>query len=387
MTSNAIETAIQDFLPAAQRGDAVAFGRIVALCQNTVTSIALSMTRNVSVSEDIAQSALLNAWTRLPSRQNPASFLPWLRQITRNLARDQLRLQASRTVTAMEFEAGEIVDYLVDQAPDPEQALADSERQQLLSEVLDELPDDSRELLLLYYREDQSSQQVAQLLGISDASVRKRLSRVRQSLKSTLLLRFGECARSTMPGASFGVGVLALVQAAKPGVAAAAVSSTAMATSKSGLPFLLAPIAGPVIGLLGGVFGFWAGIREYLANPLDRAERRALYGWLATNIFALSALTIAVVSARSTALIVASCLIYGLIWIPSQVFWLSRILSRRDLQPTSASTAVLAFQRHLRNQQSRQAISLPRAWMLAMAFALLVMLATWALVFLLNSRV
>ncbi|MBW8312415.1 MAG: hypothetical protein K0M64_10335 [Rhizobium sp.] len=45
------------------------------------------------------------------------------------------------------------------------------------TDVLDSLPEESREVLLLYYREGQSSRQVASLLGLQDAAVRKRLSR------------------------------------------------------------------------------------------------------------------------------------------------------------------------------------------------------------------
>ena len=78
-------------LPAARAGDRDAYGRIVVACQNTITAIALAIVRDVPSSEDIAQDAFLNAWQHLRRLQNADSFLPWLRQITRNLARDHLR--------------------------------------------------------------------------------------------------------------------------------------------------------------------------------------------------------------------------------------------------------------------------------------------------------
>ena len=77
-----IDDLIRRELPAAARGDAHAYGRIVAASQNAVTAVALAITRDVPASEDIAQEAFLSAWTHLPRLQNPASFLPWLRQIT-----------------------------------------------------------------------------------------------------------------------------------------------------------------------------------------------------------------------------------------------------------------------------------------------------------------
>ncbi len=87
---------IQHDLPAARGGDSAAYGRIVSACQNTVTAVALSITRDVGASEDIGQEAFLSAWQHLERLHNPDSFLPWLRQIARNLARDHLRKQRER---------------------------------------------------------------------------------------------------------------------------------------------------------------------------------------------------------------------------------------------------------------------------------------------------
>ena len=65
--------------------------------------------------------------------------------------------------------------------------MAAQNRAQLLQQFLDALPAESREMLLLFYREEQSSSQVAALLGISEANVRKKLQRVRESLKEQWL--------------------------------------------------------------------------------------------------------------------------------------------------------------------------------------------------------
>ena len=94
--SDILDSLIDTHLPAAARGDRDAYGRIVAGCQSTVTSIALAIVRDVPASEDVAQEAFLSAWQNLRRLKNPDSFLPWLRQITRNLARDHLRAQRRR---------------------------------------------------------------------------------------------------------------------------------------------------------------------------------------------------------------------------------------------------------------------------------------------------
>ena len=194
MNAQSIELMLRAELPAARRGNHEAYGRIVCACQNTVTAIALAITRDVQASEDIAQEAFLSAWQQLDRLRSSASFLPWLRQITRNLARDWLRAQAQRPLSG--------------------EAAAE--------EIISALPEDSREVLLLFYREGQSSRQVAALLGLSDEAVRKRLSRARASVRGELLQRYGEFARNTAPSAAFGLVVAGALMTAAPTTAAAA---------------------------------------------------------------------------------------------------------------------------------------------------------------------
>ena len=102
----AIDRLIAAELSAARDGDRDAYGRIVAGCQNTVTAVALAITRDVQASEDIAQEAFLSAWQHLRRLQNPSRFLPWLRQIARNLARDHLRALAHRPADGGRGRAG-----------------------------------------------------------------------------------------------------------------------------------------------------------------------------------------------------------------------------------------------------------------------------------------
>ena len=77
-------------------------------------AVALAITRDVHTSEDIAQEAFLSAWHHLPRLKNPSSFLPWLRQITRNLAHDHLRGRRNRMLD------GEAADLAIQHAADPD---------------------------------------------------------------------------------------------------------------------------------------------------------------------------------------------------------------------------------------------------------------------------
>jgi RNA polymerase sigma factor (sigma-70 family) len=270
-----IDALIAAELPAARAGDREAYGRIVAACQNTVTAIALAITHDVAASEDIAQDAFLGAWQNLKRLQNPASFLPWLRQIARNLARDHLRANRHRP---LDGEGADIaIELAADPSPEPAEWLVEDERERAAAELISALPEDSREALLLFYREGQSSQQVALLLGLSDAAVRKRLSRARQSLRADLLARFGEFAADSAPGIAFTSVIATALAVASPPAAAKGILAAGAAAGGKTLAKIAAGAAGSLaIAMIGAFAGIWLGLRKQLKGAIDEEERRAL---------------------------------------------------------------------------------------------------------------
>lgn len=270
-----LDTLIHAHLPAAAGGDRDAYGRIVAACQNTVTAIALAITRDVPASEDIAQEAFISAWQNLRRLQNPASFLPWLRQITRNLAHDHLRGRQRRAGEVANPD--ELIAMAADPQPTPFEQLLEDEQQGVAAELISALPDDSREVLLLYYREGQSSQQVATLLGLSDAAVRKRLSRARQVVRNELLQRFGEFAHDSAPSFAFSsVVATALAVASPPAAAASILGSTAAVGAKTLGKILLGSAGSLGLALVAGFAGIYLGLRQQLKGSVDQEERHGL---------------------------------------------------------------------------------------------------------------
>ena len=257
MNAETLDLMLRTELPAARRGSHEAYGRIVRACQNTVTAIALAITGDVQASEDIAQEAFLSAWQQLDRLRNSASFLPWLRQITRNLARDWLRAQAQRPLSG---EAAEIaIGMAADPSPEPADRLLRGEAEAAAEDIISALPEDSREVLLLFYREGQSSRQVAALLGLSDEAVRKRLSRARASVREDLLQRFGGLARSTAPSAAFALAVAgAQAPAALASATAAVVGSGVFGAGAGKLGAGGLATGGAAGGVAGGSLGLIA---------------------------------------------------------------------------------------------------------------------------------
>jgi len=181
---------------AAMRGSEDAFGRVVAECANTVTAISLAIVRDVSASEDVAQETFLAAWSGIRKLRNPDSFLPWLRQIARNQSHLWLRRRRERSDDGL-------LQLAIDTRSRADEALIDAEQRRIVAEVIDELPDDTRETMILFYREGSSTRHVAELLGISEDAVRQRLSRARASVREEALRRFEVAIAKTSPGTSF----------------------------------------------------------------------------------------------------------------------------------------------------------------------------------------
>ena len=269
-----IDRVVELHLPAACNGDRQAFAALVAATQNTVTSIALAIVRDVQYSEDIAQEAYLVVWKRLGSLRQNHSFLPWLRQVTRNLARDHLRRSRAHPYDRADGgDISELSNSLPGDHPDSEQALLDAEQDRLIAEALEALPDDSREVLTLFYREGESSRQVSRLLGLSDAAVRKRLSRARAALREEVAAKLGRNLAGTVPGAAFTTLVASLLLTTSPPAAAAVALGLG---AKSGAKLLLGAGLGAAMGLIGGIAGVFLGLRQWLQTSTDPTERQAL---------------------------------------------------------------------------------------------------------------
>ena len=145
--ANALSARLDSDVLAARAGDSLAFGRLVDETKSVVTGIALAISGDHHASQDIAQEVFLAAWKNLGKLRSPASFLPWLRQTTRQRAYTWLRDSGRRRVATG---AVQLNPEVTDPRPDPSEQLATREEQALVAEALSELPEDTREVLVLF---------------------------------------------------------------------------------------------------------------------------------------------------------------------------------------------------------------------------------------------
>lgn len=295
MNQIAMPLALESDVLAAQKGDRDAFARLVEKTRNTISSIALAIVKDLDASEDVAQQVYIAVWQGIKRLKNTASFLPWVRQTTRYKAYNYLRdNRVSQRLSGDEAES--VLSSFCSDPDMQELSFQRDEQSMILSRFIDELPDDSREIVLLYYREEQSTQQVAELLEISEAVVRQRLSRVRKQLQSKLLQKYGRLILSTAPTISFSMLMASAMVGTSP-VAASTLAST-FAGGKTTLGGkLLALLGGTFIGIAAGLLGAWYGAKRQIeqvdnvqAKAQMRLYRNQLMVWVAVigALFSLS---------------------------------------------------------------------------------------------------
>jgi RNA polymerase sigma factor (sigma-70 family) len=267
---------LEPFVVAAASGDRDAFGRLVTATSGVVSSISLAILRDLDTSRDVSQDVFLAAWRDLGKLRNPASFLPWLRQLARHRAHHVLRSQVRARRREAESTTQDFLDAINDPGPSPAAQLVAKEEAATLARALDSLPDDTREVLTLFYREGQSVAQVSTLLDRSEDAVKKRLSRARAALREALLDRVGQTLRVTAPGAGFTIAVMGALTVAAPASASAVGLAASKGAAGAGLGAKLLLIGSALPGALFGVAGVVGGSRHLQREARDDEERRGV---------------------------------------------------------------------------------------------------------------
>lgn len=300
-TARTSELRLDPYVRAAATGDREAFARLIDATRTLVSSIALAIVRDVDLSRDIAQDVFLAAWRDLRKLRDPASFLPWLRQMTRNRAHEVARnRRRQRQHVVTEEAADELLAAAVDPRPDVVERLVKHEEFGLVIETIESLPNEAREVITLYYREGQSARQVAELLGLSEDAVKKRLSRARSRLRESVLARAGAALGQTAPDSTFTAAVIVALGPAAPAAGtAASVGLSKWFGGSSAVAKALAACSGALLGGASGVAAVLIGSHQLQRKALDERERRELRRFTILGVAAVVATAVAMPVAGS----------------------------------------------------------------------------------------
>jgi RNA polymerase sigma-70 factor (ECF subfamily) len=155
----------------ARKGDRAAFDQIVALYHDRVYNWAYVSLSRREDAEDAALEVFLRVYRALPRFRGESDFGTWLYTI------------AARTIPRF-FQRGpwtepldDFEDILPDDADDPAQEAVKTELHRCVRRAVRSLPAKYREVIVLYFLEEQSYQDIQAILGISRNQMYDRLNR------------------------------------------------------------------------------------------------------------------------------------------------------------------------------------------------------------------
>jgi RNA polymerase sigma-70 factor, ECF subfamily len=175
---------------AAREGDMQAFEQLIQKYDRNVFRIAQHITQNREDAEDVVQDAFLKAYQNLNKFQGNSKFYTWLVRIAVNEALMRLRKRKTDKTVSMdedvETEDGSMPREVADWSPNPEQLFGQSELGDILGKTIQGLPASFRTVFVLRDVEGLSTEETAEMLGLSVPAVKSRLLRARLQLRERL---------------------------------------------------------------------------------------------------------------------------------------------------------------------------------------------------------
>ena len=153
---------------------AAAFELLLDLYQHKVFRLVYSILKETAKAEEVTQDIFLKMWQILPEYDGRASISTWLYTIARNTALSAYRAEAYRKTLPIED-------------CEPPAGIRDTGMQQVeVRQVLERLPEVQQQVITLFYLQERSVEQVAQMLDLPEGTVKSHLHRARRALADLL---------------------------------------------------------------------------------------------------------------------------------------------------------------------------------------------------------
>ena len=171
----------QVWLEQARQGDKAAFGKLIEAYQTPVYNLAYRMLNNSGEAEEAAQEAFIRAYTRLESYKPAHKFSTWMLSITSNYCIDLIRKRRALLLSIDEpLPAHPALQS--EKSKGPESQMVMNEQQDMVQGLLQELPEDYRQAVVLRYWYEMSYGEIAEMMNTTVSAIKSRLFRARRLL-------------------------------------------------------------------------------------------------------------------------------------------------------------------------------------------------------------
>jgi RNA polymerase sigma-70 factor (ECF subfamily) len=178
----------------AKIGDDGAFPELVKRYSRRILRVARNITNNDEDSEDVLQETFMKAFTHLDGFQGNSKFYTWLVRIAMNEALMKLRKRKTGKVVSLDEELDTGDDTIVREIAvwegNPEDKFSQEELREILDSAIASLPEGFRVVFQLRDIEELSTEETAEILGLSIPAVKSRLLRARLQLREKLTRMF-----------------------------------------------------------------------------------------------------------------------------------------------------------------------------------------------------
>jgi RNA polymerase sigma-70 factor (ECF subfamily) len=177
-----------------KNGDQQAFEDLVSRYENKVYRLAIKLTRNETLAEEVMQEVFLKIYEKIGTFRGESALSSWIYRIAANACFAKLNLEKRHqhadlddTMPQAEIALQERQDTSHEL---PDRPLLTSEALSVISRAIERLPEDFRVVLTLRDVEGMSNEEVARVLELSVPAVKSRLHRARLLLRKRLARYF-----------------------------------------------------------------------------------------------------------------------------------------------------------------------------------------------------
>lgn len=153
--------------------------------------IAMKYMKQEDAAQDVLQDAYVKAFSNLNQLSEADKFPAWFSKIVATKALDALKKKKMVLFSELEMEDGIGAEEMFEEEREeyrPEISMDRAETSRLIKEMIEELSDEQRMCILMFYMEQMSVREIAETVGASENTVKSRLNLGRQKIKEKVLL-------------------------------------------------------------------------------------------------------------------------------------------------------------------------------------------------------
>ncbi|MAX70064.1 MAG: RNA polymerase [Flavobacteriaceae bacterium] len=169
----------QILIDAIKNGDTKAYATLVDRYKDLVFTLALRMLKHREEAEEVAQDTFVKVFRSLNRFKGDSKFSTWIYKVTYNTCLDRIKknkkYQSDVAIDDYTFNKLDTIDNALEN-------LITNEKNTLIRQCIDKLPEDSSALLTLFYFEELSLEEISKIINVEANTVKVKLYRARKKL-------------------------------------------------------------------------------------------------------------------------------------------------------------------------------------------------------------